>query len=140
MRYLVDTNFISEVSKPAPNAGVVEWANAGSPLDLAVSTITLGEIQKGISVLPISQKRTTLEAWLEATIRTQFRGRVLSVDENVALEWGRLAAAAKSQGRPLATADGLILATAAVHALTIVTRNERDFIDRGVPVLNPWTE
>ena len=67
------------------------------------------------------------------------RGRVLAVDEEVALEWGRLAAEGRKSGREVPVIDGLLLATAAVHDLTLVTRNERDCAGRGVPVLNPWS-
>lgn len=73
-------------------------------------------------------------------IREQFRGRVLSVSKDIALAWGRLMAADQKRGRELPVVDGLLLATAAVNGLTIVTRNERDFVDRGVPVFNPWPE
>jgi predicted nucleic acid-binding protein len=69
----------------------------------------------------------------------QFRGRILEVDESVALEWGRMAAEGQKQGRVLPNVDGLLIATAAVHNLTLVTRNERDCADRGVPILNPWS-
>lgn len=70
----------------------------------------------------------------------QFTGRVLPVDEAVALAWGRLAAEGRRSGRPLPVVDGLLLAAAEVHDLTFVTRNDADCADRGVPVLNPWTE
>jgi predicted nucleic acid-binding protein len=60
------------------------------------------------------------------------------VDEPIATEWGRISAEAQSRGRPLGVVDGLLLATATVHGLVLVTRNERECADRGVPVVNPW--
>lgn len=139
MRYLVDTNVFSEPTKPRPNLAVLEWV-ASQPTDsTAVSAISLGEAQKGIALLEHGKRRATLQQWLTSTIRQQFGGRVLAVTKHVALAWGRLAAADQKRGRNLDVADGLLLATAAVHGLTIVTRNVRDFEDRGVHVINPWS-
>lgn len=76
---------------------------------------------------------------MRASLVRQFNGRVLPVDDAVALAWGRLAVEGRAAGRELPVADGLLLATAAVHDLTLVTRNERDCGDRGVQVLNPWS-
>ncbi|HLL47007.1 MAG TPA: PIN domain-containing protein, partial [Longimicrobiaceae bacterium] len=68
----------------------------------------------------------------------QFMGRLLPVDGSVALEWGRLTAEGRLAGRELPVIDGLLLATCAAHGLTLVTRNERDCGNRGIPMLNPW--
>ncbi len=114
MRYLIDTNVFSEPVKPSPNRKVLRWAESQPREALAISTLSLGEVRKGLDLLAHGGRRAALERWLTLAIREQFRGRVLQV------------------------VDGLLLATAAVHGLTIVTRNEEDFLDRGVPVLNPW--
>lgn len=139
MRFLLDTNVLSETAKPRPDRSYAEWVGAQSPGDIAVSAITFGEVKRGIELLPPGRKRATLENWLSTTLHRDFRGRVLRVNSDIALEWGRLTAAGQKRGRVLEPIDGLLLATAAVHGLTIVTRNERDFVDRGVPVFNPWT-
>jgi predicted nucleic acid-binding protein len=140
MRYLVDTNVFSEKAKPRPNPVVVAWTDAQPPESLTVSSISLGEVQKGIELLEHGSRRVALQRWLTSAIREHFHGRVLAVTKEIALMWGRLTAADQKRGRVLPPADGLLLATAAVYDLTIVTRNERDFEDRGVHVLNPWTE
>jgi len=139
MRYLLDTNFLSETAKPFPDPGVLEWTRAQSQLDLLVSVVSFGEIRYGVDIMPIGRRRHAVEAWLTSTLPRQFRGRVLPVDEDVAVKWGRLWAEGRKRGRPLPAVDGLLLATAAVHELTLVTRNERDCADRGVSILNPWS-
>lgn len=139
MRFLLDTNLLSEGARRRPDPGVIAWLETHSPLDMVVSALTFGEIRKGVDLLDPGAGRTRLEAWLSADLPRQFAGRVLPIDEAVAVAWGRLAAASHRRGRHLPLADGLLLATAAVHTLTLVTRNERDCADRGVPVLNPWT-
>jgi predicted nucleic acid-binding protein len=140
VRYLIDTNVLSESARPRPNRAVLHWTESQPRESLAVSTISLGEVRKGLDLLAHGSRRATLEQWLKRVIHEQFRGRVLSVSKDIALTWGRLTAADQKRGRELPIMDGLLLATAAVNGLTIVTRNERDFVDRGVPVLNPWPD
>jgi len=139
VRFLLDTNVLSELVRPRPNAGVVQWIQAQSPLDLGISVLTLGELTKGIELLQPGKRRAELMAWIGNRLGRQFVGRVLPVDERVAVEWGRLSAAGKAAGRALPVVDGLMLATAAVHGLALVTRNESDCKDRGVTVVNPWS-
>jgi toxin FitB len=138
MRFLLDTNVLSEAAKPRPNAGLLEWIRETPPLDLAISVLTIGEIQKGVTLLPDGAKRERLAGWLASELPRQFHDRVLPVDRAVALEWGRLSAEGRRGGRDLPVVDGLLLATAASRGLVFVTRNERDCAGRGVPVHNPW--
>ena len=138
MRFLLDTNVLAEGARPDPDPNVVAWLRARSALDLAISALTLGEIRNGVALLPGGKRRTALEHWLETDLPRQFQDRVLSVDTPVGLMWGRLAATGREEGRELPVIDGLLLATAAAHELTLVTRNERDCAGRGVPLYNPW--
>lgn len=138
MRYLLDTNILSEAVKPDAAAGVTEFLTATSALQLAISVLSIGEIRQGVMLLAAGRRRQQLEEWLAVSLVRQFTGRVLPVDEAVALAWGRLSAEGRRSGRRLPVIDGLLLATSEVHGLTLVTRNERDCGDRGVPVLNPW--
>lgn len=140
MRYLLDTNFLSETAKPRPDQGVLDWTRAQSRLDFLVSAVSLGEIRYGVEVMPAGRRREALELWLAATLLRQFRGRILPVNEEIADMWGRLWAEGRKRGRPLPPIDGLLVATAAVYDLTLVTRNESDCADRGVPILNPWSD
>ncbi|HET7563570.1 MAG TPA: type II toxin-antitoxin system VapC family toxin [Gemmatimonadaceae bacterium] len=138
MSYLLDTMVLSEPARPAPDSRVIDWLRAQSPLDLSISALTLGELAKGIALLSRGRRRDTLERWLQSDLPRQFSGRVLSIDDAIAREWGKLSADGQRSGRPLPVIDGLLLATAVVHRLTLVTRNERDCAGRGIPIHNPW--
>jgi len=132
--FLVDTNVVSELAKPRPDSQVQRWASV--QMDTAfMSTVTIGEIIKGIERLPSGKRRSLLEFWLAAFTSSAFKARLISIDELVAAEWGRISATVR---RTLPCADSLLAATARVHDLTVATRNERDFADLGVRVLNPW--
>lgn len=138
MRYLLDTNVLSELVKRRPDARVSQWIEAQSPLDLAISVLTLGEIEKGIARLPRGPRRVALTRWTRRELPAQFLGRVLDIQAAVAVAWGELSAQATVDARPLPVIDGLLLATAHVHALTLVTRNVSNCAARGVPVFDPW--
>lgn len=132
--FLVDTNVVSELAKPRPDPQVRKWASA--QMDTAfMSTVTVGEIVKGIERLPAGQRRSLLELWLRALTSTEFRERLIPIDEIIAAEWGRISAALR---RTLPCADSFLAATARVRDLTVATRNERDFAPLGVRVVNPW--
>jgi predicted nucleic acid-binding protein len=103
-----------------------------------LSVMTIGEICKGIATLPVSQRRATLQDWLDIDVRSWFAGRMLPVTEAIAERWGHLAATAKQRGLTLAVVDGVIAATALHHDLTLVTRNVKDFHGLGVNISNPW--
>jgi predicted nucleic acid-binding protein len=137
-RYLLDTNVLSELVKPHPDQAVVAWVDARPPLDLAISVLTLGEVHKGIGRIADGHRRAALSRWARTELPTQFVGRLLVVDEKVAVAWGLLSGSATREGRPLPVVDGLLLATAQVHELTLVTRNVADCAARGVPVFDPW--
>jgi predicted nucleic acid-binding protein len=106
---------------------------------LYLSVISLGEILKGITILPTSKRRTELQQWLDGTLRPWFGDSILRIDEPIAERWGILAGQCKLKGRPLKVANGLIAATALVHELAVVTRNVRDFDGLGVQMVNPWS-
>jgi hypothetical protein len=137
MRYLLDTNVVSEPFRPRPDPAVVGWVEALEPNRALLSTISVGEIQKGVSNLGDGARRARLLRWLD-DVPVTFEGRVLVVDVPVARAWGGIAHHSRRSGRPIGVPDGLLVATAVVHTLVIVTRNERDFRGRGVDVVNPW--
>ncbi len=139
MRYLLDTNVLSELVKPSPAGRVAAWVDAQSPLDFAVSVLSLGEIEKAIARLPEGKRRSALLLWAQRELPTQFVGRVLSVNTAAAVAWGALSASGERAGRPLPVVDGLLLGTAQAHGLTLVTRNAVDCAGRGIPVYDPWT-
>jgi predicted nucleic acid-binding protein len=136
--FLLDTNCVSELVRVRPEPRVLEWLEAVDESLLYLSVLTLGEIRKGLAVLASGRRRTRLEAWLEVDLQARFSGRILAVDAAVADRWGWLTARAKRKGTPLAVRDGLLAATALHYNLTVVSRNETDFANAEVPVLNPW--
>jgi len=137
-RYLIDTNVVSEFSKPSPSVEVQKWLQSINSERLFVSAITVGEIRIGIENLPTSKRRTALEIWFEVGLPAWFASNLLSVTPAVADRWGRLTIQAKRKGISVATADGLIAATALEHNLVLATRNGRDFKDIGIPLFDPW--
>jgi toxin FitB len=136
--YLVDTNIPSELTRETPDARVAAFLKSAGKESVFLSVMTIGEICKGIDLLPVSQKRSGLQIWLDVEVRSWFAGRILPVTESIAERWGHLAATAKQRGIAVAVVDGVIAATALEHGLTLVTRNVRDFASLGVVLLNPW--
>lgn len=135
MSYLVDTNVLSESTRPDPDPAVLEWLRENED-DVYISVITAGELQRGVALYPHSRKRKSLESWLHELLAA-FEGRVLPLDKRIALEWGHYYAAQQRAGRKPPSLDSLVAATAKVHQLTIVSRNANDFPN--VAVLNPWS-
>lgn len=135
MSYLIDTNILSELSRKAPNAAVVEWFAERPAGRLHLSVLSLGEIRKGIESLPPGKRKSRLVDWLETELPAFFGERVLPVDIQVADRWGRLVA---QIGRPVPAIDSLLAATALHHDLALVTRNVRDFAFTGLEIINPW--
>ena len=139
MSFLLDTNVVSEWTKPRPNPGVVEWLDQVSEDDVFLSVVTFAELRRGIERLPASARRKRLDEWLRSDLPIRFEGRIAPVDGAVADEWGRLVARREADGRPFNAMDALIAATAQVHELTLVTRNISDFKASLKSLLNPWT-
>jgi predicted nucleic acid-binding protein len=138
--WLLDTCVISELVKPRPMAAVVAWIEACDEETLYLSVITIGELEKGIARLPLSARRAKLQGWVRHDLAERFRGRLLAIDQPVAVRWGALAGESEARGQPVAVIDGLIAATGLEHDLTVVTRNIDDFKRCGARCLNPWDE
>lgn len=134
MRYLLDTNVISEPRKLRPDATVMAWFAATDEGDMYLSALTVGEIRRGIEGKRRRdpQQAEHREAWLSQLLLA-FEGRIAPVDERVADQWGRI-----SVPDPLPAIDGYLAATALVHDWVLVTRNTRDVERTGVRLLNPW--
>jgi predicted nucleic acid-binding protein len=136
--FLLDTNCISELVRPTPDPGVIEWMEAADEQKLFLSVLTIGEIRKGLTGLAAGKRRTRLEAWLVMDLQSRFDGRILPIEAGIADRWGAMSAEAKRRGKPLAIIDGLLAATAQQHKLTVVTRNTSDFAITQVSLINPW--
>ena len=137
-RYLLDTCVISEFVKPKQEERVVTWLNSIDPESAYLCAVTIGEIQHGISLRPPSNRRTELEIWLHDTLPKQFAGRVLPLDADIFVTWGRITAEQKQKGQPMSIMDSLIAATSLLHRMVLVTRNVADFKAEALRILNPW--
>ena len=135
--YLVDTNILSELTKPLPEQQVEAFLRQSKDR-VFVSVFSIGEIRKGIASLPQSKKRVFLEDWLDCEMLPWFADRVLPVTLAIAEHWGNLSAQSNAKGRPRPIIDAILAATALNHDLVLVTRNVRDYEDFGVTILNPW--
>jgi predicted nucleic acid-binding protein len=137
MRYLLDTNIISNVTKPSPSPSLLAWMAEQSDEDLHISTLTVAEIRRSILEKPAGTRRDALEDWFVGPEGPQalFAGRVLPFDEAAALIWARLMADGKATGRQRSALDTIIAAVAEANGCVVVTDNEADF--PGVEIINP---
>jgi predicted nucleic acid-binding protein len=138
MNYILDTNVISELIKKQPNPQVVQWIDQQEAGRMYLSVVTIGELQKGITKLPSSERKNALQSWLDTDLRLRFDNRILELTSSVLTQWGRLTGTLELQGRVLSAFDSLIAATCLHHQATLVTRNEDDFQGTGVTIINPW--
>lgn len=136
--FLLDTNIPSELIRPRPDQRVEKWVYAQDETSLYLSVVSIGELRRGFVTLAVSKRRSDLEWWFEKDLLPRFQERILPITHSIADRWGVLDAECILKGTPLNTADGMIAATAIQHALTLVTRNVRDFAGLGVQVFNPW--
>lgn len=138
VRYLLDTNFVSEPRKRRPDPGVLAFLKSNDPASAYISVLTLGELRKGIAAMKLRDSdpvaAALLSAWVDG-LESSFADRILGIDASAAKMWGEW-----SGERPRPVVDTLLAATAVLHDLILVTRNVRDV--QGIPVklLNPWTE
>lgn len=137
--YLLDTNVLSELTRPLPEPRVTLWLDSIDESLLFLSVLTLGEIRKGLRTMSSGQRRTRLEMWLTTELKARFAGRLLAIDSGVADHWGQLAGDAQRRGTPAPVIDSLLAATALNHHLTMVTRNVQDFmVQNNIQTFNPW--
>jgi predicted nucleic acid-binding protein len=137
MRFLLDTNIISHITKPTPSEALLTWMADQADEDLYISSLTVAEIRRGVLEKPAGKRRRELEAWFSGPEGPQalFAGRVLAFDEKAALIWAKLMADGKARGRPRCALDTIIAAVAETNECVVVTDNDKDF--EGVKVINP---
>ncbi|MFO1102614.1 MAG: type II toxin-antitoxin system VapC family toxin [Methylocystis sp.] len=135
MKFLIDTNVISELRKGTrADSNVAAWARSVDPHELATSVLVLAEIRRGIELkrLKDADQADKLDAWF-ARMRDKLEDRVIPVDEAIADRWARL-----SVPNPLPFVEGLMAATALARGLVLVTRNTRDVSFTGAELLDPF--
>jgi len=136
--YLLDTNVVSELVRPDPDANVIAWVRAGDETCFYLSVLSFGEIRRGIERLPQSPRREQLRLWLEIDLTERFKGRILDIDRRVAEIWGMIMARGATASVRLPTVDTLIAATAERHGMVVATGNLRDFAIAAVAAVSPW--
>jgi toxin FitB len=136
-RYLLDTNILSNPTKPAPSHPLAAWLAEQADEDLFIASLSVAEIWRGVQEKPAGRKRTDLERWFEGPNGPQsvFAGRILPFDEKAGLIWGRLMAEGVRRGRPRSALDMILAAIAEANGCIVVTDNERHF--EGVKLINP---
>jgi predicted nucleic acid-binding protein len=137
MKLLLDTCVLAESSRPRPNQKVVDFININANHTLFVSVLSVGEITKGIHLLPASQRKNDLQQWL-LLLEHSYQDHILPIDTQVSKIWGEITAQAQSNGKIIPSTDGLIAATAISHGLHLATRNIKDFQYTPVLLINPW--
>lgn len=138
--WLLDTNILSELRRPKPEAKVVAFVVAQPIEQLFVSIVTFAEIRFGIELLSDARRRAELTDWLTHQLRPLFDQRALPVSEDVMLKWRLLVEEGRKVGHTFSQPDLMIAATALQHGLTIVSRDTSEFKHAGVKVFNPWVD
>jgi toxin FitB len=139
LKFLLDTNVLSETRRPEPDRRVLEWLYRLDEDRAFISVVTLAEIRRCVALMAQGRRRDAIANWLASDLIDRFARRILIVDKKTAFAWGDLLAEAKRRGLGLASMDGLIAATAIAHDLTLVARNVQDFRGLDVEVFDPWT-
>ena len=137
MRYLLDTNILSNAARPSPSKSLIAWMSEQADEDLFIASLTVAEIRRGVLEKPRGKRQDQLVAWFSGPEGPQalFAGRVLPFDEKAALIWARLMADGRDRGRPRSALDMIIAAIAEANACVVVTDNVKDF--HGVEIINP---
>jgi len=141
LRFLLDTNVVSELQRPRPDANVERWFSAVDDDDLFLSVIVIGEIGRGIEQLRTRDpsRAASFDAWLHR-LKARYAGRIIEVDAEIGEIWGRLNGRMKVQGLAPQIVDNLLAASAISRGLVMATRNLKDFAHAAVPVYDPWTQ
>jgi tRNA(fMet)-specific endonuclease VapC len=138
VKYILDTDVVSELVARTPNPRVMAWLDSLDPDDVYLSIITVGELARGIEKLADSKRKALLRRWLQDDLLVRFDGHILPLELGVIFVWAPLVARLENTGRPLPALDSFIAATALSHESALVTRNEADFAKTGVRIVNPW--
>lgn len=138
MSYLLDTNVLSEVRRPAPSPKVLAWLDQVDEDRAFISVISLAELRRGVLLMDDGRRKEALAAWLMRDLPERFAGRILPIDPETAERWGDLMTESQKSGKALSTMDGFLAATALSRQLTLVTRNTKDFVSFGIALFNPW--
>jgi predicted nucleic acid-binding protein len=135
---ILDTNVVSELMKPAPNAAVTNWLHQQSRRDLSTTSISKAEILYGVARLPDGRRKVDLAAEAERMFRDDFPAPLFAFDDSAARYYAEILGARRRAGRPMTTLDAQIAAIAAANGASIATRNVVDFEGCGLAIVDPW--
>ena len=135
---ILDTNVISELTRPVPDSGVIAWLDSQPAEETAVTAITVAELRYGVRRLPDGRRKAELSEAVSALVDTDFRGRVEAFDVLAAEQYADVVTIRERAGRPISTSDAQIAAICRVLNATLATRNTADFTGTGVDLINPW--
>ena len=138
MKYILDTNIISEFISRTPNQKVIDYILTLNENDIYLSVITIGEIKAGVEKLADGQKKDKLLYWLEHDLLVRFENRIIDIDTEIMLQWAIVNTKLKQLGKPLPIMDSLIGATSQVKGMVLLTRNEKDFKNLDIRMVNPF--
>ena len=141
MKYLLDTNIISEFVSKKPSQKVLDYINSLDENDIYLSVITIGEIRFGIEKLDKENQKKKIKMlsdWLENDLIQRFNGRILDVDLEIMLKWGEVNAQLQKIGKPMPIMDSLIASSCLAKELILITRNEKDFYSFDIEMINPF--
>jgi len=139
LNYLLDTNIISELISKNPNKKVTDFILSLDEEKLYLSVITIGEIKSGIEKLDDGRKKEKLLHWLENDLLVRFHSRIINIDVEVMLQWGVTNTQLKKLGKTLPIMDSIIGSIAQAKNLILLTRNEKDFKNLDIKIINPFT-
>jgi toxin FitB len=140
VKWLLDTNVVSENVHRRPTKSVIDWIAQRPPSQIAISIVTMAELRFGARTTANRERRIELTRWLDEEMETSFADRTLPLTTGILMEWLELGHRNAAAGRARAPADLLIAATARVHDLIVVSRDVRDFAGTGVLVYDPWND
>ena len=140
VRYLLDTNVVSEATKERAEPVVSRWLSRIAPDDAFISVVTVAELRAGAELMAMGARRTRFEHWIEREMLIRFRRHIVAVDLGVAEVFGVFLAEDRKRGRTTSPLDLLIAATASARTLVVVTRNTRDFEHLDIDLVDPWKD
>lgn len=139
MRFLLDTNVISETIRERPNQNVANWFRGQSSHDMWLSIVTLVELKEGIVSSEDAQKKRHLSHWLETTVMTSFAQHIVALKDDILIDWLQLSRQLARKRITRQAPDLLLASTARIRDFVMATRNTRHFANTGITVYNPWT-
>ena len=135
---ILDTNVISELTRPVPDPGVITWLDSLPAEETAITAITAAELRYGVRRMPDSHRKTGLSEAVNTLITSDFRDRVEPFDVLAADQYADVVTAREHAGQPISTSDAQIAAICRVLNATLATRNTSDFTGIGVHLIDPW--